>query len=192
MFTAITYPTAAIFWLSCDSYDSDINRVTYRNTGYYCTWKEHFDFAERMHLPMPVHIMTDKVPRSKDNIVFHSVPKNLPLRSFVRIGDNLYVLSPEACLLMAANKLSVPMLSLLATELSAMYVRDRFAEFLQHSRKPITTTGRIRNYLESASNVSGIKKARRAISYSHDNSNSPMESVVSVLLCLPFNSDNMK
>lgn len=56
-----------------------------------------------------------------------------------------------------------------------------------YSRKaPLVTFRRLEFYVSQCEGVRGIKKARRALRYVCPNSNSPMESIISMLLSLPL------
>ena len=96
------------------------------------------------------------------------------------------VLAPEFCFLEAAMDLSLLELIKLGFDLCAIYLPDASADYNQVGRKAITTRLTISEYLDTAPGLKGINKAKRAISYVLDNSNSPMETMVAMLMILPM------
>ena len=137
----------------------------------------------------PVHVMVPDVEsrRYLKDYSYHVQPGNLPKGSFIKLNPFLSVCSPELCFLQAALFIkSFPRLVCFANDLCAIYVKDSTLQYQQRQRESITSTAEIRHYLESVTGVHGIKHARKAIKYSVDRSNSPMESKLAVLCRLPF------
>ena len=75
---------------------------------------------------------------------------------------------------------------MLANDLCAIYVKDETEEYRQRRRDPVTTVESICSFMNKASGINGLKKARRAIQYVLDRSNSPMESKLAALAVLPL------
>ena len=195
MATIITYPSALEFWLSetglpyyfhFDKYSSNVkNKEILQSES---SRKEILDLIDRLSFSSPVHIAVSGHTRrnSTERIIFHKLPDYLPENSFYKITDNLYIASPELCFVQAAMELSVPELVLLANELCAIYIKDELEEFGQRKREPVTTTYSISSYIKKAGQIRGLQKARTAIQYALDRSNSPMESRLAVLATLPL------
>ena len=195
MATIITYPSALEYWLSetgipyyfhFDRYSSGINNkeVLYSTSSR----KEIVRSIGWLSFSSPVHVaVSSPIKRtSLQNVIFHKLPNQLPEHSFCKITNELYIASPEYCFLQAAVSLSIPELILLANELCGIYIKDDLAEYGQRSRDPVTTTDLIRKYLYKAKNRRGLRKARAAIQFALDRSNSPMESRLAVLAALPL------
>lgn len=70
-------------------------------------------------------------------------------------------------------------------ELCGTYVLDNSWDGLTTIDSPLTSTRKIGNLLERLSGSNGIKTARQALAHIHNQSNSPMESVLAMLLSLP-------
>lgn len=105
-----------------------------------------------------------------------------PSSSFVRLGKNVYISSPELCFVQMASCLPLSELLLLGYELCGTYTTqgDSFKQ-----RPPLTSVSQIHGYLEKAGSIPGILKARRAAKYLADGSASPKESQLALLLGLP-------
>lgn len=167
MSECIVYPSAVEYWLTHPP-------------------KNYLQFYSN-----PVHLMvpTAALRRPKKGYVYHVQPNNLPDKSFIQINPNLLVCTPELCFLQAALYIkSLSQLVCFANDLCGIYVKDSTNQYGQISRIPITSKSNIQNYLDLASGCYGIKHARRAIKYCVDHSNSPMESKLAALCCLPFHS----
>lgn len=108
-----------------------------------------------------------------------------PERSFVDAGNGFLVSTPEFCFLQMANQESLARLVLLRFELCGTYALAVGAQ-ARRREKPLTTVAKLRAFVEGAQNAQGRKKALRALRYVLDRSASPMESVLAMLLSLPY------
>lgn len=82
-----------------------------------------------------------------------------------------------------AERLSLPKLIELGFELCGTY--DSSNGSLREC-PPLTTVEKLVAFVESAGSLYGKKKARQALRHVADNSASPRETVVAMLLCLPY------
>lgn len=109
-----------------------------------------------------------------------------PDRSFMRIGPELYVSTPEACFLQMAKELELTELIELGYELCGTYSRDpHHAEQPLLKRNSRTNPAQIRTYLDRCNHIAGVKRAKRAARYVSSSAASPMEAKLVMLLCLP-------
>lgn len=135
---------------------------------------------------VPVHCVVGKPGQRIHSSNFVSrVSGNLPAGSFCRIAKDVHVASPEALVLQMASILSLVELTLLVFELCGSYSVDKAEQAGFRKRPALTTVAKIARYLEKAEGLRGVKQARRAIAMACDNSASPMESKLVMLLCLP-------
>ena len=175
------YASALNFWLNYRSAQT----IAYinKNSGLQIN-----DIASALQMSLPVHIMVASASdrRRDSNVKYHVIPKTLPKGCFRRITNNVYVASPEYCFLQAAEKISVPELVVLANNLCATYAINTSSKYGQEKREPVTTVNRIQGFLESVEKIDGLQKARCAIQYALDLSNSPMESKIAAAGQLPF------
>ena len=106
--------------------------------------------------------------------------------SFYSLGDGYYVSTPEFLFLQMASKTTEARLIMLGYELCGTYVIDRhFARGFASSTEPLTSTSRIGRYLARCKGQPSVNKARTALRWVVDNSNSPMETTLSMLYILP-------
>ena len=195
MATIITYPSALEYWLKENGipyhfhFDIDSSKVRNKEVLESVTSrKDIICAAERLNFLEPVHVaVSDYIKRaSTETVVFHKLPECLPEFSFFKISQSIYIECPELCFVQAASFLSFHELVLLANELCAIYIKDDVEEYGQRKRTPVTTTKKIAGYIDKAKYIHGLQKAKTAVRYALDRSNSPMESRLAVTAMLPF------
>ena len=115
----------------------------------------------------------------------------VPTGAFYRVGD-MYVSSPEFVFLQMASKLTLRQLVALGCELCGTYVlvsdddgHPMAADDYPTRVAPLTNAGKIQKFVDKAVKARGRAKALRALRYVVDGSNSPMETMTYLLLCLP-------
>lgn len=111
--------------------------------------------------------------------------KYLPPASFISLNDNVLVASPEYCFLSIATTLEFENLVETANNLCSMYLNDTSAEHGQIPFEPVCTVELIKKFLNNIENFRGIHIAQTAIKYAVNNSNSPIESKLAVIFCIP-------
>lgn len=122
------------------------------------------------------------VPHTKNHV--RSSP--FPDRSFYRLDDGMYVSSPELCLLQLATKLSEPQAVKLALEMCGSYAIDVHDEEMGFcKRPPLTSASKLKAYASRLHRQNGGAKALHHLRYVADNSASPRETALCMLLCLP-------
>lgn len=108
-----------------------------------------------------------------------------PSRSFYKIAQDLYVSTPEATFLQLGKELSLVQLITVGYELCGSYGLSAQSSSGFLRRDPRSNPQLIERYLEKCEGIHGVKAAKRASSYLVKGSASPMESLLSMLLCLP-------
>lgn len=144
-------------------------------------------FAQRPdmgQLSWPIDVL---IPQTANNlktslVIPHRRPVQLPKGAFHSAGRNLYVSSPELCFLQLARDVPLHDLALIGFELCGMYALDLRNDCALVPCSPATTKTKLRKFLESSHGATGIKQALRAARLVLDNSRSPMESKVALLL----------
>ena len=111
----------------------------------------------------------------------------LPPNALIRISDRTLITGPELTFLQLASNddLDEVSLGLIACELCGTYVLDTSWDGLTNTDKPLTSVARIGSFLDQMPGTRGCRLARRALELAFDNSNSPMESALAMLLCAP-------
>lgn len=141
-----------------------------------------------LHLEQtPLHVMVGKSKnlRRWDNLRAHLFEKPLPEGSFCEIGPGVYVASPELTLCqMSLEEPFVDTLEL-CLEFCSGYVLNPESERGFDDRPALTSRRRLASYVDKLSGRRGAKPLKRILPYVIDNSASPMESIVLMLLCLP-------
>ena len=190
MLTPVTNPSALNYWLrEALSRDpslkfSEIAESDIINGG---TPELILHDARLFHIDQPIDVLFSKPDFRRERKGFSShVLGNIDQCTFVRLTDSLYIISPETAFLLEARHRSLPELIQLACDLCAIYKPDAFSPYKQIKRSPITSVNEITSYLSGINNIVGGRKARQAITYALDNSNSPMESKLASIFRPPF------
>lgn len=132
-----------------------------------------------------IHLLvgSDGNRRTSTKVICHIWSGILPKGSILETSQGFYLCSPELVFLQMAEKMSLVELIRLGYELCGTYetVSGTIA-----SSPPLTTVARLDAFLAKVNRKRGVAKARRALAYIHENSASPMETVVAMLFCLPY------
>jgi len=144
-------------------------------------------------LTPPIHIMLQAQAdrRASESVCKHVFSGQTPVGCFVRADDGLMVSTPEFCFLQLAGKLSLIDLIEVGYELCGAYSLppfddDSIPERGFYQRLQLTSTKKLAQFLKDMPNVKGCKKAWRALRYLCDQSASPMETKLAMLLTLPY------
>ena len=108
-----------------------------------------------------------------------------PSRSFYKIAQDLYISTPEATFLRLGKEPGLIQLITVGYELCGSYGLSAQSSSGFLRREPRSNPRLIERYLEKCEGIHGVKAAKRASSYLIKGSASPMESLLSMLLCLP-------
>lgn len=178
----IDYPTAMQYWL----FQRDFNATKSQQPKIPDTL--YFDesavfLSAKYGFDIPIHVsVSNKAHRHLGkSFNSHYMAGCLPKNSFIPIEKNVAIASPELCFLRASRFLNIPSLVVLACDLCAIYTRSISDPIGQIGHTPITNTNKIRSFLDDVKDVKGIKKAKTAIRFALDQSNSPMESKLAAI-----------
>lgn len=137
----------------------------------------------------PYHLLvgSDAARHQADDVVCHVQSATIPARSFLVVSKSIMLAAPPLLFWeLAANpNIDVIELATIGFELCGTYVLDSSWDGLTNTGCSITDTTRIGRMLEAVTHRHGSARAREALSYVLDNSNSPMETVLALLLTLP-------
>ena len=142
------------------------------------------DLVER-EVPLDL-VVSDVASRSSARQVCCHV-WNPPARSGHRfdLGDGLALSAPEACYLQLARTLDEVTLMKIGFELCGLYVLDEGSPVGFRKRKPLTNVRALRAFADKMGSAKGARRARSCLRYVRDNSASPMETCLALLLGLP-------
>lgn len=137
--------------------------------------------------PLPAHILLPsagerkKAPAVKEHVLSGPLPQN----AFRKIGDSLYVASPELAFVQLGAKLSLAELIAVGYEYCGSYAIDPRTGMASFGLPPVTDAAKLGRFANACPNIRGVKAARQAIGYIHDNSASPMETGTHMRMSLP-------
>ena len=143
-------------------------------------WK--LDIDEK---PISILVSSEANRRRSQNLLPYIWSESHPSRSFCKITKDLYVSTPEAVFLQLGKSLDLIELITVGYELCGSYGLRNQSEKGFLRRESRTNPHLIKRYLEKCNGIHGVKNAKRASRYIIEGSASPMESLLTMLLCLP-------
>lgn len=136
---------------------------------------------------LPLHLMVNdrSLRRKTTSIITHYYQRALPEGSFCQIDTDVFVSSPE--LTLAQLSLELPLIDVLeiALEFCGGYALNPNTERGFDDRPPLTNAARLAAFGKRIKGRHGAKTLAPILPYLVDDSASPMESIVLMLLSLP-------
>ena len=149
--------------------------------------------VRRTGLSLPVHIMISNPKARRISLVMkqHVCTDEAPAGCFIKAAEGLWVSSPEFCFLQMAGALSLARLIELGYEICGLYSIPTADDTNPpergfYNRNPLTNVKKLNAFIARVPGIRGNQKAKRALRYILDNSASPMETKLSILLTLPY------
>ena len=145
------------------------------------------DFAEKGLLTMPLHGLTSRKVKQVHGspAICHFCRSSLPRGAIFSLSDDVGIVSPELALIEVANSLSVAELVGLMCEFCGLFSPSNSVFHGLVKRPALTDVARLRSFLDRATGLVGITRARRAARLALDRSRSPMETAACLQLTLP-------
>lgn len=140
-------------------------------------------------LDKPVHLVFGEAgrPRPFPGISAHSMTSKIPAGALMRVDGGHLVSTPEfAFLQIAAMPVSQIVLAKLAYELCGCYKTAWTSSTHEYQVEPATTVRALRDFARRNADITGAKKAMRALRYVEDGAESPREADLALLLGLPL------
>ncbi|WP_281654692.1 hypothetical protein [Eggerthella sinensis] len=136
----------------------------------------------------PVHLLVpNAAARTGDaRAVCHVRSGSFPRRSFWRLAPDACASGPELCFVQMAETLPQAHLIRLGMELCGTYGVPTVNQVDFDRAHPYTTVERLGRFIDEIGPVPGAKRARRALRSVVDESASPFETALVMLLCLPL------
>ncbi len=183
----IVYPSALEYWLEDKGVPPGVNLFP-KDAVYLPGRKGIKQQVQELSFKKPVHIAVGETMNRKwsEEIVWHALQRKLPPNCFRQAADGVFISSPEFCFLQAAAELPIHQLVQLANNLCAIYILDPYEDYGQRRRDPVTSVQEIQKFLQGLKRYWNLPKAKLAIRYALDHSNSPMESNLATLALLPW------
>ena len=150
-------------------------------------------------LPLDIMVSAKSARRPSKAIRPHVCSKALPGGAFVNVSDGLYVSSPEFCFFQMAGEYPLGKLIALGIELCGTYSQpdkvsicerqderqENFAEIL-YNLPHLTSKKKLQAFTDRIGGWFGQRQALQALRYISDGSGSPMETILFILLTLPY------
>lgn len=128
---------------------------------------------------------------TRDNVVLHICKSKISLSMLLPIDAELkgFITSPEFTYLQIASKLDLIGTILAGSALCSDYFlnQDGRGGVSQRPNGPLTNRAAIAKFLSTQGRKRGIVPAKRALQYIVENARSPRETMLALLLCLPYN-----
>ncbi|WP_232050886.1 endonuclease domain-containing protein [Arabiibacter massiliensis] len=135
---------------------------------------------------LPVNVLVSSaLARVQTKSVLSHEWSFLPDRSVIDAGQGFFVSTPEFCFLQMASRLSLARLIQVGCELCGTYAQDKYGP-ARRREVPLTSVAKLRAFVEAVPGAYGRAKALRALRFVLDGAASPMETVLALLLCLPY------
>lgn len=140
----------------------------------------------------PYHLVfgSQAQTHARPDIVRHVYSGDLPRNAFIRAKGDVLIASPEFLFVQLASQkdLSDVELVQIGYELCGTYILDpvetMWAEPIRNAT-PMTNVRKIKGMLGKLGGRWGARRAERLLSQVREGSNSPMETILALLLCLP-------
>ena len=135
----------------------------------------------------PLDLLVPSVKKRGRSRGVHAVSwsKKLPEGSFIEGNEYVSISSPEFLFVQMARELSLVELIELGMELCGTYRLACEQYSTRYDCAVLTTPMKLSLYVRRAGKMQGVNKARQALQLIAEESASPMETVVYMLLCLP-------
>ena len=106
---------------------------------------------------------------------------------FMHVNNSLSFAGPELLLAQEAARGSLTSTALLAYELCGTYAHDPLAKTIRYGLDPVCDRASIRRFIQDTpGKIRGRSKLTQALAYVRENSWSPMESILALVLSLPL------
>jgi hypothetical protein len=141
-------------------------------------------------LSKPLHVLvgSGNARKAAQGLHCHVGLGRFPAGSFLQVTSEYAVCSPELCFVQMAGELSLVELVSLGYEFCGTYRLGNRVDAERGFRDdvPHTSVVKLGSFIAKCAGHKGVKKAQRALRYIADGSASPMETVLTMLLCLPY------
>lgn len=137
-------------------------------------------------LNRPLHVLVTQknARRTSKNLKSHLWKGDLPKGAVFDTHNEFYVCAPELVFLQIAGSMELLELIKVGYEFCGTYDVSNGKEV--RKCRPLTQVARLKSFLAKNKGAPGAKRANRALAYIIDNSASPMETALAMLLSLPY------
>ena len=145
--------------------------------------------------PLDVTVSSTASRRASSLFRTHVFLEPMPNRCLVNIGEGFLVASPELCFFQMADVLPLVKLIELGYEFCGTYALPSGGASNQarkqdgrisYNQESLTSVKRLSAFVDQMSGRRGVKRAVQALQFIVNGSGSPMETILSILLVLPY------
>ena len=138
--------------------------------------------------PLYIAVSNPSERSQAEGIVSHVQGYEHPSSTYYQVSDSIFVLSPEECFLRVAPKLAAPLRIMLAMELAGTYSFSPTTGSYSFGVPSVATISSLSKHCAETphSNSSLLDKTVRVLTWAVDDSASPMETIVVMLLSVPY------
>ena len=141
------------------------------------------DYLEDIPRPYDVLVPAWERKRVGSGIKCHLCRQDLPANSFIHLGDNVFVASPQLCFVQRATEYTLAQTVAFGARLCGAFALDKSQPSGIRQRSPLITLEDLRTYVNSCPRMHGIVRARRALELIPEGSASPMETITQMVFC---------
>ena len=144
----------------------------------------------RWGMLIPLHVLFggEEARKESKRLHFHVYSDQLPRESFMQAEPGLLISVPELLFAQMARELTLYELIMFGYELCGSYRiwKDDLTGQGFRNDLPLTTVAKLSRYLSSMNEFYGRKSAFKALPHILEGSASPMESIMAMMLTLPY------
>lgn len=195
----ISHKTALSYWRSIRKDLQSSNNFTFNDNpeltppnadllpSFYRVLRESVDSPALLSCEQPLDFLVSKGHdrRHVNSLTCHTHLGSLPKKAIVLMPNGVEIVSPELCLTQLSSSLSFTNLLMVMFEFYGTYDLFGLPEAIS-SCVPLTTADQTTKFIQQLGKTKGKSIVHRALKHCLENSASPMESALSLLLCLPY------
>lgn len=178
----IGYRSAYEYWRTNDALPASVPSRAHPSCGVRAEGAR--DGLEEFEVPLHVVVAQANDRVRTGDPVCHVWNAGFPAGSFVKLRDGAYISSPERSFMEMAAELSLVELIRYGYVLCSGYAYDK-GESGFRARAPLASVRSLQRFVEKSHGRTGSNKAVRAMRFIADASASPMETNLTMALCLP-------
>lgn len=134
--------------------------------------------------PLELMVRDPSARMRTERVTTHTQQEVLPATSFIRIADEIWVVSPEHLCVQLAARLTRAELLVLMGELLGTYAMPDCGMYSRTA--PCMTKDSLSRHLDALGGFRGVRAAREALALAPENSASPMETKLFLRVSLPM------
>ena len=188
MNTILTAQTAAAYWRTHDLASTrDANLDNARDAEIRHSALELVPGLVAIDKSSMLHLLVGDPAKKRTlhGIACHRWDGTLPEGSLRQISDRIYLSSPEMCFVQFCSSNSLAHSVQYGMELCGTYALGLNGQEARYDLEPLTNIERLSTYIQGCEGRHGVKTARHALKHILEGAASPLETIVTMLMCMP-------